>query len=114
MFLHRNGKIKMRAWLTCVLAAFCFQAQAVLPDTCIQDPQRSQACPRIIYKSADLPDPKTGKMSNRVICICLTDFQDLLIVPDNEVDRKIKQMRIQSWTAQLGISEETLKELIQY
>lgn len=89
------------------------QSQA-LPDTCIQDPQRTLQCPRLIYKNASLPDPQTGQNKNQLVCICLTDFRDLLLEEEDEVDRKIKQMRINDWTAQLGISEEKLRELIKY
>lgn len=96
------------------LAFISFESLAALPEICIQDPQRSQACPRIIYKSADLPDTETGELKNQVICICMTDFQDWLVEPESEVEKKLKQMRIQSWTAQLGISEEKIKELIRY
>jgi hypothetical protein len=87
---------------------------AAVPDTCIQDPQRSLECPRLIYKMATLPDKESGQNSRQFVCICLTDFEDLLIEPDNEVDKQLKKMQIQSWTAQLGISEEQLRELVKY
>lgn len=85
-----------------------------LPETCIQDPQRREQCPRIIYKNATLPDPQTGEDKKQLVCICLTDFEDLLLEEEDEVAKQIKQMRINSWTAQLGITEEQLKELVKY
>ena len=106
--------IKAKSWLAFALAVFSFPSIAVLPETCIQDPGRSLACPRIIYKTADLPDLDTGTTRNKVVCICLTDFQDWLVEPESEVEKKLKHMKIQSWTAQLGISEEKIKELIRY
>lgn len=96
-----------------LLSALSFSGYA-LPETCIQDPQRSTECPRLIYKSASLPDPQTGRENRQLVCICLTDFEDLLTEENNDVSRKMKEMRINSWTAQLGISEEKLKELIKY
>lgn len=97
-----------------LLMMFLSMQSQALPDTCIQDPQRTLQCPRLIYKNASLPDPQTGQNKNQLVCICLTDFQDLLLEEEDEVDRKIKQMRINDWTAQLGISEEKLRELIKY
>lgn len=106
--------IKIKTWLALVLAMFSLQSMAALPETCIQDPGRSLACPRIIYKTADLADPDTGEITNRVVCICLADFQDWLVEPESDVEKKLKQMKIKSWTAQLGISEEKIKELVRY
>ncbi|BDX08102.1 hypothetical protein [Planctobacterium marinum] len=96
-----------------LLSVLSFSSLA-LPETCIQDPQRRDQCPRIIYKNATLPDPQTGEDKTQLVCICLTDFKDLLLEEKDEVAKQIKQMRINSWTAQLGITEEQLKELVKY
>lgn len=113
MISLRNSTTISKLPAALLLSAFSFSAYA-LPESCIQDPQRSTECPRLIYKSAYLPDPQTGKEQKQLVCICLTDFEDLLIQESDEVAQKIKEMRIKSWTAQLGITEEKLKDLIKY
>ena len=96
-----------------LLSATSFYSDA-LPESCIQDPQRRTECPRIIYKNATLPDPQSGADKNQLVCICLTDFEDLLLEEEDDVARQVKQLRINSWTAQLGITEEQLRDLIKY
>lgn len=96
-----------------MLSVFSFSLSA-LPETCIQDPQRKTQCPRIIYKNASLPDPETGQDKNQLVCICLTDFETLLVEEEEAVAKQVKRMKLNSWTAQLGISEEQLKELVKY
>lgn len=85
-----------------------------LPEQCIEDPLRRNPCPHIIYKTVNLPNKDTGKDERQLVCICLTDFKDLFTRADTEVKQKIKEMNLRSLSAQLGISEEKLKEIVQY
>lgn len=85
-----------------------------LPEKCIEDPLRRDACPHIIYKTVRLPDETSGEDKKQMVCICLTDFQPLFQPSDSEVKQKIKEMNLRSLSAQLGISEEKLKEIVEY
>lgn len=93
---------------------FCSATATALPEQCIQDPGRTEQCPRLIYKSAMLTDKNTGQPQEQLVCICLADFEDLLVEPDGAVAKSVKRMRLQSLSARLGISEKELKALIRY
>lgn len=95
---------------TIIQSSFTF----ALPEKCIEDPYRREACPHIIYKTAMLPNKETGEETKQLVCVCLTDFKDLFTKADSEVKQKIKEMNLRSLSVQLGISEEKLKELVQY
>lgn len=96
-----------------LICATSFSAFAI-PETCIQDPQRTLECPRIKYKMAFLTDKESGEKVRQLICICLTDFEDLLVEPENEVAKSMKRRELRSWTRTFGITEEELKELVKY
>jgi hypothetical protein len=85
-----------------------------LPEQCIEDPLRRAPCPHIIYKTVNLPNKTTGEEERQLVCICLTDFKGLFSKADTEVKQKIKEMNLRSLSAQLGISEDKLKEIVQY
>lgn len=111
--LYKKWTSNIKRLVIALLPALSLNAFA-LPDDCIQDPARSLECPRLIYKSADLKDPETGQVKNQLVCICLADFEDLLVEPENDVEKITKKNRLQRWTAQLGISEQQLRELVKY
>jgi len=75
---------------------------------------RRDECPRLIYKNATLTDGNTGRKVSQLVCICLTDFEDLLIEPESEVQKSMKRMRLQRWASQLGVSQQELKDMIKY
>ncbi|XOV79553.1 MAG: hypothetical protein ACFHVJ_01020 [Aestuariibacter sp.] len=103
--------------LKLVLLAFTLgfaQCTFALPEQCIEDPLRRNPCPHVIYKTVNLPNKDTGEDERQMVCICLTDFKDLFTKADSEVKQKIKEMNLRSLSAQLGISEEKLREIVQY
>ena len=95
------------------IASIPLSAFAV-PETCIQDPSRTLECPRIKYKMANLTDKNSGKKVRQLVCICLTDFEDLLIEPESEVAKSMKRRELRSWTRAFGLTEEELKDLVKY
>jgi hypothetical protein len=62
-------------WLTPVTAAE--------RGHCIQSPQRESACPHLLYRAAQLP----GMPEPAVICICVSDFTELLRQPKTEAEQ---------------------------
>lgn len=96
-----------------LLSALSYSVFAV-PKTCIQDPQRTLECPRIKYKVATLKDKESGEDVRQLVCICLTDFEDLLIEPESEVAKSMKRRELRSWTRAFGITEEELRDLVKY
>ncbi|GAA0374228.1 hypothetical protein GCM10009092_43070 [Bowmanella denitrificans] len=89
-----------------------FSVQAV-PEQCLQDPARTQPCPHLIYKQAQLTD-KQGNNTKQLVCVCLSDFADLQAQPSSEAERVRQRMRLKSLAAQLNMDEQTLLELIRY
>ena len=71
-------------------------------------------CPRLIYKLAELKDKETGVMSKELVCICLTDFEDILVEPESNLAKTLKESDIRSWAAEFGLTAEQLKELVKY
>lgn len=108
----KYGNFILMMAMASVFASLSF-AQS-LPTDCIQEPSRTSVCPRLIYKSAELPHPQTRQLETRIVCICLADFDDLLLPANNDVEQKMKEMRMKSLTAQLQITEEQLLDLVKY
>ena len=61
-------------------------AQAAVPQQCIQHKNRVKACPHKLYRADKLP----SQNKNQLLCICVTDFQPLLLQPGSE-QQKIEQ-----------------------
>ena len=50
----------------------------------------------------------------RSVCICLTDFEDILVEPESNLAKTLKESDIRSWAAEFGLTAEQLKELVKY
>lgn len=111
---HKTVRLLRGAILALALTGFfAVNTATALPETCIQDPVRKSACPHLIYKMVTgLDDSEPDK--SELVCVCLTDFKSLWEKADSEVAQKIQEMKVRSITAQLGISEEKLKEIVSY
>lgn len=55
---------------------------------CIQNPKRVKACPNVLYRVAQLPQMSTPA----VVCICATDFANLIQQPSNETEKVQQNM----------------------
>ncbi|WP_026376653.1 hypothetical protein [Aestuariibacter salexigens] len=83
-------------------------------DNCLQDPNRTQACPHTIIKRSPVDVPVMNVTMNSPICICLADFAFLNEPVTNDVQRIARQTRLRKLTAELGVDQATLERLISY
>ncbi|MDF2179113.1 hypothetical protein P2G88_12710 [Aliiglaciecola sp. CAU 1673] len=54
------------------------------------------------------------KQDEPLVCVCLTDFDALLKVPKNEVERVRQQMALRQLSEQMQMTPNQLLELVQY
>ncbi|GAB3027466.1 hypothetical protein [Bowmanella dokdonensis] len=97
----------MRVFL---LGALLSAQTLAVPDQCIQAPQRSQPCPHLIYKMARLDKDQPRQL----LCVCLSDFKPLLQEPQTASERTARQMELRRLSAELGIEESLLLEIVRY
>jgi hypothetical protein len=50
-----------------------------MPESCLQLPERTQACPNLIYKRAKVDVPIIAAKTRKMICICLSELMPLRI-----------------------------------
>jgi hypothetical protein len=72
----------------CLLFVELTTVANALPSKCLQAPERQSDCPHLIYKKAALPVALLNVEKGAVICICLSDFQELL----NTVTSRVEQI----------------------
>ena len=73
-----------------VLFLLCWLTPATAAENarCIQHPKRIKACPHLLYRVAQLP----GMTAPAVVCICATDFAELLTAPVTETEQVRQNM----------------------
>lgn len=47
---------------------------AGLPEQCLQQPARTEACPHLLYKKSKFDVPILGVKKGEIICLCRTDI----------------------------------------
>ena len=109
-----KGRLKIQLALSAVICCLSFNVLAQMPEQCIQDLARRDACPRLIYKPADMPISGTDQTERKIVCLCLADFQEILSTSKGEVQEKIKQQRFRSIAIKWGLTNEQLLQLIRY
>lgn len=109
-----KGRIKNKLVLTALISCLSTNVMAQMPEQCIQDPARRDACPRLIYKAADMPVVGTDQTERKIVCLCLADFQEILSTSKDEVQEKIKQQRFRSIAIKWGLTNDQLLDLIRY
>lgn len=98
--------------LAASLGAATFQVLA-LPELCLQAPERSNACPHLLYKKSKQAIPALKVQANAVVCLCLSDLSPLLITTHDALD-KIDQQRAWNVLSQkYQLSKEEILTLIQ-
>lgn len=76
---------------------------------CIQQPKRVNACPHLLYRSAQLPDmAKTD-----VICICVADFYPLLAQPQTEAEQIQYNMTRRQYAVTFGAKLQSVLDILQ-
>ncbi|MEH8021919.1 MULTISPECIES: hypothetical protein [Rheinheimera] len=89
----------------------CFLSSANAADSlvCVQNPKRVKACPHLVYRLAQLPDmPKPA-----VICICVSDFNELLIIPKTEQEQMRLNMNKRQMQVVYGNKLEPVLNILQ-
>jgi hypothetical protein len=81
---------------------------AALPDKCLQLPERSQACPHLIYKKSKIAVSQTATKANEIICICLSDFETLVPKAQSQVAKVEQQVELKLAAEKLSMSEQDL------
>ncbi|WP_337840700.1 hypothetical protein [Rheinheimera sp.] len=69
-----------------------------LAAECIQAPNRTEACPNMLYRLGQLP----GMEKPAVLCICATDFKKFLTVPADKADAQLLQLKKMQLESELG------------
>ncbi|MGJ8679190.1 hypothetical protein [Paraglaciecola sp.] len=108
--MYRNAT----SLLFCVLGLTNSQKVEALPKECIQAETRVQSCPRLIYKQAAVAVPVLGVEKNGVICICLTDFEQVKSAQMSKLEQIDRQVTLQRVARKYQISEEELIKLIKH
>jgi hypothetical protein len=81
---------------------------AALPEQCLQLPERSQACPHLIYKKSKVAVSQTATKVNEIICICLSDFEKLVPQAKTQIAKIEQQVELKLSAQKLSISEQDL------
>lgn len=85
---------------------------ADLPEQCIQLPQRTEVCPNLMYKRANVQIEATNTQVGEIVCICMADFESLRIRALTEPEKSQQAVTLARAAASLGISEAELIALI--
>ena len=83
-----------------------------LPDVCVKLPQRTAACPNIIYKRSPINVPITNTKKGEMVCICLADFTTLRIEAETEPAKQQQMAELKRMSSAVGIPERDLITLI--
>lgn len=96
--------------MPCLLFGFGLLPNMVvaLPEQCLQLPERSEACPHLIYKKSKIAVSQTNTKVNEIICICLTDFEKLVPEAKGQIAKIEQQVEFKLVTEKLSISEQDL------
>lgn len=95
------------------IGSLCLSFSALaLPETCLQLPERTQACPHLIYKKSTVAVQQTATKINDIICICLSDFESLLHQAETKVASTEQQVELNRAAQKLAISEQDLLTLL--
>lgn len=93
-----------------IILALVFQhtsSFAAEEQTCLQKPKRSTPCPHLLYKAISYKDE-----SNKLVCICLSDFKAFLTPAKNAQEAAIQKLERQDLTISLGMSEQEIIDLL--
>lgn len=85
-----------------------------LPESCLQVPERTQACPHLIYKRARVDVPIITTKAKEMICICLSDLAPLRIEAQDKLGKIKQQMMLTRMAEKLQLTEDDLLSLIRY
>lgn len=105
-----TGKIKV--WNALFLLLFSYSGLAMMPEKCIQLPERKKACPNILYKKSPIKLLPFSVNKGEIVCICMADFSSLRIPAKSEVDKIDQQVTLQKIAEKLALPESDLLILI--
>ena len=92
-----------------ILISIGFSAAAYdVPEQCLQNLSRVDACPNLVYRGIN--DPISNQ--RQVFCFCKTDFDLLLNEDVNDRQKILNRMDWQALLAATGYSDEQLKTLV--
>ncbi len=101
---------------TGVLLLFTFKISELvadpLPDACVQLPQRTDACPNIVYKRSPIDVAQTNTKKGQMICICMADFSSLRIEAESEMGKVDQLIELSKLSVVLSLTEDELLQLI--
>ena len=90
-----------------LIIALTSTATFALPDKCIQSPQRTESCGHLVYKKI----AEAGEEA-KIFCVCLEDFEDIRVPATDELGIAKQKYAMRKYTAELGVSEEILLQLV--
>ncbi len=81
---------------------------AVVPEQCIELKKRVSACPHQLYRADKLP----SQNSVTILCICVTDFQPLLIHATGEQQKIEQNMTRRQFEVEFGQDLPTILAIL--
>ncbi|NRQ44115.1 hypothetical protein HRH59_16345 [Rheinheimera sp. YQF-2] len=99
----------MRILSALLLLFWLTPAKAADTVRCIQNPKRIKACPHLLYRVAQLPD----MTAPAVICICVSDFEQLLVKPTDEAQTIKLNMTKRQLEVQHGNKLQPVLDILQ-
>lgn len=87
---------------------------SALPSQCLQAPSRLNVCPHIIYKKAALAVEALDVKKGNVICLCLSDLNELSATNMSKVQQIDQQVSFEPLLKKYQLSEQDILSLMKY
>lgn len=110
---HKWMAKPLPAIFICMLFVVVSGKVKALPQQCLQQPNRTAPCPHLIYKKAALAVPRLNISAGQVLCVCASDFQDLLHKPTTKAEEMSQKFRLKRLSADVGLAQQALLSLLQ-
>lgn len=99
----------MRKLFALLLLIWLTPATAADGLRCIENPKRLKACPHLLYRVAQLSD----MAAPAVICICVSDFAQVLAQPKDEAEKIKLNMSKRQLEVQHGDKLQQVLDILQ-
>lgn len=99
----------------CLFAAVLLSGTAgaqVLPEQCVQVPERTEVCPNLLYKKSPIDVPMLTIQKGQIVCICMADFAEIRIPASSQLEMVDQKVSISRLAAKVNLSEQDLLTLI--
>lgn len=99
--------------LLLISVIFASNADAI-PEQCFRMPNQNNVCEHVIYKTIKNLDAKSIVGDQDVYCVCLQDFNHLILLGTTASERELQALDIEKISKQFDITEQQLLRLIRY